>query len=148
MASGEPAVERKGSEEDEEERKEEDLLTLVDAVAELNPHIHTKLLARPLWLVRYSSPPPPHMRSISASATVYPEWLTTLATCARGAGAAPGTVGGYKTEIGTKLIMSKGYNVRICSCAFDKEQYNNRKVRRTETRNLNTRDALGAPPPK
>mmetsp|Transcript_25549 Transcript_25549/g.82441 ORF Transcript_25549/g.82441 Transcript_25549/m.82441 type:complete len:211 (+) Transcript_25549:961-1593(+) len=33
------------------------------------------------------------MRSISASATVYPEWLTTLATCARGAGAAPGTVG-------------------------------------------------------
>jgi len=38
--------------------------------------------------------------------------------------------------------------VRICSCAFDKEQYNNRKVRRTETQNLNIRDALGAPPPK
>eukprot|EP00962_Isochrysis_galbana_P052849 scaffold24311_cov114-Isochrysis_galbana.AAC.3 len=43
--------------------------------------------------------------------------------------------------------MSKGYNVRICSCAFEKEQYNDRKVRRTETQNLNVRDALGAPAP-
>jgi len=39
--------------------------------------------------------------------------------------------------------MSKGYNVRICSCAFDKEQFNNRKARRIETQNLNVREALG-----
>eukprot|EP00962_Isochrysis_galbana_P015375 scaffold4408_cov143-Isochrysis_galbana.AAC.1 len=46
------------------------------------------------------------------------------------------------------MLMSKGLNVRICSCKFEKEQYNIRKVRRTETKNLNVRDALRAPPPK
>eukprot|EP00962_Isochrysis_galbana_P014609 scaffold4187_cov118-Isochrysis_galbana.AAC.2 len=54
---------------------------------------------------------------------------------------------GYNTEMGTKL-MSKGYNIRICSCAFEKKQFNDRKVRRIETQNVNVRDALGAPPPK
>eukprot|EP00962_Isochrysis_galbana_P011704 scaffold3299_cov116-Isochrysis_galbana.AAC.9 len=44
--------------------------------------------------------------------------------------------------------MSKGYNIRICSCAFEKKQFNDRKVRRIETQNINVRDALGAPPPK
>eukprot|EP00962_Isochrysis_galbana_P049107 scaffold20711_cov124-Isochrysis_galbana.AAC.3 len=54
---------------------------------------------------------------------------------------------GYNMKVASTLI-SRGFNVRMCSCAFDKQEYDRRKIRRTETQNINIRAALGAPPPK
>jgi hypothetical protein len=54
---------------------------------------------------------------------------------------------GYIPEIGSNL-MGRGYKIRICSCAFEKEQYNDRKARRIESNQVNVREALGAPPSK
>jgi len=51
---------------------------------------------------------------------------------------------GYNMQVGSTLI-SRGFNVRMCSCAFDKQEYDRRKTRRTETQNINIRAALGAP---
>eukprot|EP00962_Isochrysis_galbana_P026688 scaffold8292_cov120-Isochrysis_galbana.AAC.12 len=45
-------------------------------------------------------------------------------------------------------LISKGYHIRMCSCEFEKKQFNDRKARRVEVQNLNVRDALRAPPPK
>jgi hypothetical protein len=53
---------------------------------------------------------------------------------------------GYNPEIGSKL-MGQGYKIRICSCSFKKEQYNDRKARRIESNQVNVREALGAPLP-
>eukprot|EP00962_Isochrysis_galbana_P044297 scaffold17139_cov123-Isochrysis_galbana.AAC.7 len=50
----------------------------------------------------------------------------------------------YNMKVGSTLI-SCGFNVRMCSCAFDKQEYDRRKIRRTETQNINIRTALSAP---
>jgi hypothetical protein len=39
---------------------------------------------------------------------------------------------GYNPEIGSNL-MGQGFKIRICSCTFEKEEYNDRKARRIES---------------
>jgi hypothetical protein len=56
---------------------------------------------------------------------------------------------GYNPKVGSPTFyVGKGSNIRICSCAFEREQFKDCKARRTETYNVNVRAALGALPPK
>jgi exonuclease III len=55
---------------------------------------------------------------------------------------------GYKPEMGESLI-SKGFSIRLCKCEAKKAEFNQRKMRRIETQEMDMRAVLGlTSPPK